>query len=152
MEATIKKFLEYSFDGKRKGKYYTTEQGAKNYRNTIFQNFANKNPEFLKVLETGNDAPRGGKTGNFVIVQFSAKFMKIAKQFKNDEEEKQRLINEAKENKKLEISKIANLIDPIYPETFKETQDRLASVLTEKIQSDIFFAAIKEIRSRHGKQ
>jgi hypothetical protein len=69
-----KNFFNYSFNGD--GKYYTTEQGSKHYNNTFFQNFYNKNSECINVLETGNDAPRGGKTGNFVVVEFNENFFK----------------------------------------------------------------------------
>lgn len=70
--ATTKLFFDYSFNGN--GKYYTTEQGSRQYRNTTFTNFYNKNVDCIDILEKGNDAPRGGKTGDFVIVKFNKNF------------------------------------------------------------------------------
>ncbi len=69
----VRCFFQYSFKGN--GKYYTTEQGSKSYKNTSFQNIFNKNRDLIKVIEIGNDAPKGGKTGNFVIVEFLPEFI-----------------------------------------------------------------------------
>lgn len=67
-----RQFFTYSFSGN--GKYYTNEAKSRTYGNTLFQNFYNKNSECIDILESGNDAPRGGKTGDFVIVNFNEKF------------------------------------------------------------------------------
>ena len=56
------------------GKYYTTTQGSRSYSNTPFQTFANRYPDCVDIIETGNDAPRGGRTGDFVIVNFTETF------------------------------------------------------------------------------
>lgn len=69
----VRCFFQYSFKGN--GKYYTTEQGSRSYKNTSFQNVFNKNKDLIKVIESGNDAPKGGKTGNFVIVEFMPEFI-----------------------------------------------------------------------------
>ncbi len=91
-------FFTYSF--KNDGKYYTTEAKSKSYGNTLFQNFYNKNQDCIEVIEKGNDAPRGGKTGDFVIVKFTEQFF-TKWQFALDvlANEKQAKIN--KENNKL---------------------------------------------------
>jgi hypothetical protein len=65
-------FLEYTFKGD--GKYYTTEKGSMKYRNTLFSNFYNKNQDCIIVTSSGNDAPRGGMTGNFVHAIFTPVF------------------------------------------------------------------------------
>lgn len=72
LSKTIENFLIYSFKGD--GKYYTTEQGSKAYKNTAFTNFSSKNIDCIEVIEIGNDAPRGGHTGNYKVVKFTAKF------------------------------------------------------------------------------
>ena len=69
---TTQAFFDYSYNGD--GKYYTTSHSGRNYTNTLFQTFRNKNADCIEVLEYGNDAPRGGKTGDFVIVKFTEKF------------------------------------------------------------------------------
>lgn len=72
LSKTIENFLTYSFKGD--GKYYTVEQVSRAYKNTDFTNFISKNSDCVEVLEKGNDAPRGGQTGNFVTVKFTSKF------------------------------------------------------------------------------
>ena len=61
---TTQAFFDYSYNGD--GKYYTTSHSGRNYTNTLFQTFRNKNADCIEVLEYGNDAPRGGKTGDFL--------------------------------------------------------------------------------------
>lgn len=68
-------FLASSFQGD--GKYYTTEQGSRHYRNTVAGNFFNRYPKYVTILNQGNDAPRGGATGNFVIVEFTPIFHEL---------------------------------------------------------------------------
>lgn len=65
-------FFTYSFKGN--GKYYITEQGSKSYRNTDFYNFYSRNLDCVNVIEKGNDALRGGKTGDYFIVEFTPNF------------------------------------------------------------------------------
>lgn len=65
-------FFKYSF--KCNGKYYITEQGSRSYKNTDFYNFYSRNIDCVKVLDKGNDAPRGGKTGNYFVVEFTEAF------------------------------------------------------------------------------
>lgn len=69
---TTKLFLDYSYKGD--GKYYLLEQGSQNYRNTSFANFSKSNADCFEIVEQGNDAPRGGQTGNYVIVKFNQEF------------------------------------------------------------------------------
>lgn len=76
---TTENFLNWSYKGD--GKYYTIEQKSQSYGNTTFQTFYNRNWAFCKITASGNDAPRGGKTGNFVIVEFTEDFKKIAADF-----------------------------------------------------------------------
>lgn len=72
LSISARKFLKFSFKGN--GKYYITEQGSKAYKKTDFYNVFNKNKDSINVLNTGNDAPRGGKTGDYLIVEFTNKF------------------------------------------------------------------------------
>jgi hypothetical protein len=69
---STKNFFKYSFKGN--GKYYTTEQGSRSYKNTDFYNFYSKNNDCINIVERGNDAPKGGKIGNFLIVEFNQNF------------------------------------------------------------------------------
>lgn len=72
LSKSTENFLKYSFKGN--GKYYTTEQGSRSYKNTDFYNFYSKNQDCVNVIEKGNDAPKGGKTGNYVVVEFNQNF------------------------------------------------------------------------------
>ena len=95
LSANTQAFLDYSYKGD--GKYYTTSHSGRNYTNTLFQTFRNRNSDCIEVLEYGNDAPRGGKTGDFVVVNFTEKFFSKYKQAldaieRKKEEEKQREI------------------------------------------------------------
>lgn len=65
-------FLKYEFKGN--GKYRTTTYGSKRYNNTSFQTWRNTNADCYKVTCSGNDAPRGGKVGDFVMVEFTLNF------------------------------------------------------------------------------
>jgi hypothetical protein len=69
------KFINSWFAGfNGDGKYYTTTQGSRKYANKPFQTFVNKHPECVEIIESGNDAPRGGRTGDFVVVKFTETF------------------------------------------------------------------------------
>ncbi len=68
----LKAFLEYSFKGN--GKYYITECGSRHFRNTTFYTFYNRNRDCVNVISEGNDAPRGGRVGDYMIVEFNEKF------------------------------------------------------------------------------
>jgi len=97
-----KNFLNYGFHGD--GKYYTTEQGSRSYRNTIFSNFRTMNKDCFEVIENGNDAPRGGQTGFFVVVKFNKKFNeKFRWYFEEKKAEKERENKAAAE--RIEIEK-----------------------------------------------
>jgi hypothetical protein len=68
---SVKSFLTYNYQGN--GKYYLNQQLSKSYGLT---DFAKKfyNESYVKVIDIGNDSPRGGKLGQYVIVEFTAKF------------------------------------------------------------------------------
>jgi hypothetical protein len=72
LSMTIELFLKYDFKGD--GKYYLVEKGSANYKNTSFGNFFRRNEECVDIVEKGNDAPRGGKTGEYLIVRFNSYF------------------------------------------------------------------------------
>ena len=144
-------FLPYaSVNG---GKYYTTEQGSRSYRNTVYSNFKSRNPQFVNVIEMGNDAPRGGATGNFEIVTFSIEFqeaIKIYDQKVIEERQKQAKIQEQKEFEKANFDKLvteySKLIEP-KKESFKETASRLGRAIEKEISGSLFYATVKMIRS-----
>lgn len=72
LSQTNERFFKYCFKGN--GKYYTTEAGSRHYNNTSFENFRRRNQDCVNIIETGNDAPRGGQNGNYVIVEFTEVF------------------------------------------------------------------------------
>lgn len=125
---TVRTFFKYSYKGN--GKYYTTEQGSKHYNNSIFQNFYNRNTYCIDILEVGNDAPRGGKTGNFVIVNFNAmffaKYAKVIEALQNEEQE-EKLAKEKNEKERLESEAKAKIIFAEYltPEKKQELKNEL---------------------------
>ena len=125
---TMLDFINYSFDGKRTGKYYTTEYGNQSFKNTIFQNFVNRNDGVIeKVIECGNDAPKGGKVGNYMIVKFSKKFMNIVNELKRVENEKeQAYLSRTKfveENKTEILNQFKEKADETYRQTMKRVCD-----------------------------
>lgn len=87
LSQSVKDFLNYSYKGN--GKYYITEYGSQHFRNTLFYNFYRLNENCVKVLQEGNDAPRGGRVGDFYIVEFTEEFFTKFKFF-FEEREKQR--------------------------------------------------------------
>lgn len=52
----------------------STTYGSKRYNNTTFQTWRNANADCYKITGGGNDAPRGGKVGDFVMVEFTLDF------------------------------------------------------------------------------
>jgi len=143
-------FFNYSFNGN--GKYYTVEQGSRHYNNTIFQNFYNKNTDCIDILENGNDAPRGGRTGNFVIVEFNQKFFKkwqfaldileAKKQEKankeaNKEYSKNAIIEFLKENKVL-VSEKKSELDNLKEAGEKEQWQVKANSLVQMVSKNDF--------------
>ena len=148
MKTTAKNLLNsYSFKGN--GKYYTTEQGSRHYRNTIFGAFAKNNEDLFKVIETGNDAPRGGATGNFMIVEFSEEFLKAWKVLKAEKLERETRIQEAKESEKKQAEEYASLIETIEGEDYLTTAGRLGVAIGKRVESTIFNKAIKIVRRRN---
>lgn len=156
-----KNFFNYSFKGN--GKYYTVEQGSRHYNNTLFQNFYNKNLECIDILESGNDAPRGGKTGNFVVVNFNEKFlekwgpvladMAAEKQAKEDFESNKEARKEAsrlailgfiKENKVL-VSERKDELASLKAKGDKENWQIKANSLVQTVSKNDFSLGWKEI-------
>lgn len=104
LSQTIESFLNYEYKGD--GKYYTTEYGSRSFRNSIFTNFSNKNSDCYEVIERGNDAPRGGRVGDYVIVKFNESFNERFGWFfevKKNNEEAAKVAAEAKAKIMLEL-------------------------------------------------
>lgn len=142
---TTEKFLNYAYKGD--GKYYTIEQGSQAYKNTIFENFRNNNQDTLKVISMGNDAPRGGKTGDLLIVEFTEDFKKIAKTFLDNKKEAQKVSKDAKNKEKAEILEVSSLITKVENEEFGDTCKRLGDALNGRfIEKNIFYSAVKLAR------
>jgi hypothetical protein len=151
LNKTAQAFLPYaSVNG---GKYYTTEQGSKSYKNTVYSNFSSRNPQFVNVIETGNDAPRGGQTGNYEIVTFSPEFQEVIKKYEEEvliENQKQAEIKAQKDYEKANFDKLiveySTLIEP-KKESFKETASRLGKAIGKEISGSLFYATVKAIRN-----
>lgn len=141
---TTQDFISSSYEGD--GKYYTTCQGSKSYCNTIFENFANRNGQYIKVKAYGNDAPRGGQTGNFVIVEFTEDFKKLANELLTKKEEAQKAIDKAKKDRNDLIVSFASKIAKIEGESRLETQFRMSNAIGQKIDASIFNKAVSMVR------
>jgi len=72
---TIKDFLKYEFN--TDGKYYLLKQGAKKYAKTYFKKVYDRHPDFFEIICEGNDAPRGGKLGDFVYAKPTKRFCNL---------------------------------------------------------------------------
>lgn len=84
---TTRLFLEWDFKGD--GIYYTTAAGSQSYVNTPFMTFFNRNKDCVNVVDEGNDAPRGGRTGHYYRVEFTETFYeKYGKELARIEAEK----------------------------------------------------------------
>ena len=144
---TLRNFFNYSYKGD--GKYYTVEQGSRHYNNTIFQNFYNKNEDCIDVIESGNDAPRGGKTGNFVVVKFNekffAKYAKIIETLQNEEQE-EKLTKEKNEKERLESEAKAKIIFAEYltPEKKQELKNELSLRSSKKSKNFLKMKSINK--------
>lgn len=103
---TTENFFRYEFKGD--GKYHTTEQGSKHYKNTLFQSFCNYNRGLLYIVESGNDAPRGGKTGNYVIVKFNEQFYNNYQWFIDELKAENERIEKAKAERQKKIEAIGD--------------------------------------------
>src|SRR5690554_4257170 len=99
-------FFKYIFKGN--GKYYLTEQGSRSYKNTIFSKFYNKNSELIDIVARGNDAPRGGRTGDFVIVEFNKKFFEKYQWVFDYMEEEKRKAEQLREERNSKLNEIGN--------------------------------------------
>jgi hypothetical protein len=125
-------FFEYIFKGD--GKYYTTEQGSRHYNNTTFQNFYNSNSECIDIIERGNDAPRGGRTGDYVIVKFNENFPNKWGWYITQQELIKKGIEEMKKLRDAEILAIGDQKE-LLKKVFIERPDRLERIKTKITQS-----------------
>ena len=125
----ISSFLNYDYKGN--GKYYTTEHGSMSYRCTSFQSFSNRNEDCVKIIERGNDAPRGGKTGNFVIVEFTPIFMEKFGWWFEAKEKQAKEVAEIKAKLQAEIDALGNQSELLkdyflsHPEFLARIKDRI---------------------------
>ena len=69
---TAENFLRYYFSGN--GIYHTTSYGSRRYNQTDYAKFAKANADCIEILSKGNDAPRGGRIGDFEEVKFTPVF------------------------------------------------------------------------------
>lgn len=121
---SVKSFLSYDFQGN--SKYYLTTRSGMNYVQTDFNKSFNK-PEYCKIIERGNDAPRGGKTGEYVVVEFTEQFYSDFQWFLDE-------LKAEKEAEKLRLLEIKQKIESIGDQTellkalFVEKPDFLAKI------------------------
>lgn len=66
------RFLRNQFKGN--GKYHIRYSDGRRWCSTYFQIFTGNTPGMIKIIKEGNDAPRGGKVGDFVEVEFTDEF------------------------------------------------------------------------------
>lgn len=125
ISTAAKIFFDYTFKGD--GKYYTTEQGSGHYRNTTFQNFYNSNSDCIDIIERGNDAPRGRRTGDFVEVVFNANFKTKWGWYLEELEAKNQRIEQAEKLRDIEIQAIGNQ-EELLKKVFIERPDRLERI------------------------
>lgn len=145
-----KLFLDYDYQGN--GKYYTVEYGSRRYRNTSFENFRNSHPDCVKIVGGGNDAPRGGKTGNFVLVVFTPEFYKrFATYFTEREAERKRKaeLEAEKEQFKIAVRSEADSID--IDDEFTSQMEWVMSVSGIE-KSNRMASAVKSLLDRVGKE
>jgi hypothetical protein len=69
---TAENFLRYYFKGN--GIYHTTSYGSRRYSQTDYAKFAKANADCVEVVSKGNDAPRGGRIGDFEEANFTPVF------------------------------------------------------------------------------
>lgn len=144
---TTENFLNWSYKGD--GKYYITEQGSKSYLNTIFSNFFNKNYQFCNVTERGNDAPRGGKTGDFFMVEFSKDFKSISKSFNEAKQTKIDTQNAFQAKRDTGISDDIKLACSVVDDQYKEEVAK-ANLLTGLNKSEARKNALASLLKRSG--
>lgn len=68
-------FFKYYYKNGTENKFYITMHSGRNYTNTTFKNFYSKNEDCIDIVDRGNDAPRGGRTGEFVLIKYNEKFL-----------------------------------------------------------------------------
>lgn len=136
----ITNFLTYEFHGN--GKYRTLTQGSKRYNSTEFAKFYNKHPSLVKVLSSGNDAPRGGQTGNFMAVEFTPEFFEVTKPWFDLQDSiakrKVEIAAEREENEKIISEEVAKLMP--YANAIRERINASKSLLgaqKSEVQSDL---------------
>jgi hypothetical protein len=116
---TEKSFLDYGFRGD--GKYRTTEIRGHSYSSTLYVRFLLSHRECIEVIEQGNDAPRGGQTGNYEIVKFTEKFFdKFGWYF--EEKRKIEAVRVAEEEKKNILNEKLTIL---FTEFCKENPDKV---------------------------
>lgn len=120
---TAQLFLEYYYSGD--GKYYVTEIGSRHCRPTLFAAFQRIYPHCVQELSRGNDAPRGGRLGEYVIVKFTPEFFE---KFAPWMEWKKQLEAERAAKQKKEIEAIGDQ-KQLLREVFIARPDRLQRVL-----------------------
>lgn len=130
---SVRIFLEYSFKGN--GKYYLNEQGSQHYRMTSFSRFSAFNADCMTITDRGNDAPRGGYCGNYVIVEFNEKFNeKFGWYFeaKKDAENKAKKDAEKRRLLEKEISEKFKVYCENHPEKVEEWFEELGKISHKK--------------------
>lgn len=133
LSKTVTDFLNYGFKGN--GKYYLTEYGSQNFRNTLFSNFLRLNEDCIKIISKGNDAPRGGKVGEYVEVVFNDKFNEKFDSFFTEKKLKEERILLAKQEQEKDYKTVTEKFR-IYaqnnPEKVIEWNDKIKEMSNKK--------------------
>ncbi len=72
----LKKFVD-EWTGEKIEKIYINNWNGYGYKKHCILKVIEYFSESLSIIEEGNDAPRGGKNGNYIIVEFEYEFVNL---------------------------------------------------------------------------
>ena len=126
-------FLNYSYKGN--GKYYWWEQGSRHYNMSFFNHFQSANKDCVVIKEQGNDAPRGGALGSYIIVEFTEKFNEKYNWFFEKKRFNEQLIKEQEEKKAVIVKELTNkfkIFTQNNPDKIAEWKQKLSGISSKK--------------------
>lgn len=126
-------FLNYNYKGD--GKYYLNEQGSRHYNMSLFNHFKSNNTECINIIEHGNDAPKGGSLGSYVIVVFTWKFTEKYGWFFEQKKAQELRLAEAQDKKDALITVLTvqfkEFVDK-NPEKVEEWKEKIKNISSKK--------------------
>ena len=121
----IRVFLEYTYHGD--GKYYLLEAGSRHYNQSSFTHFEKNNSDCFKIVNKGNDAPRGGQLGDYVEVEFNDLFMERFGWWFDEQKTKEEKRKQYKADKLANYNRVKNE----FSEYCKNNPDKVEAWKTE---------------------